>query len=89
MGKKINCKHGLDRKQEIQARRIKEKIIKFDEDIFNEYYLYRNEWLKSHSNVSFKEFLKQKNIVHYSAYVRACSVHGEARLFTLIGDLRG
>ncbi len=79
--KKINCKDGLDRKQEIQARRIKEILLKKEEDneylkklkdIYNDISEDLNEILDLYDkNQYFRMYLRKVDIVLYSAYVRA------------------
>ena len=78
--KKRNCKHGLDEKQEIQARRIKDVLIGEKTEKKEEYHeklrdIY-HQWCKENNykglnDTYFAEYLKEKDIVLYSAYVRA------------------
>lgn len=69
--KKINCKHGLERKQEIQARRLKEKICAGNyEEVCDKLKELYNEYKKQISG-SFYNYLKEKDVVIYSAFERA------------------
>lgn len=79
---KRNCKHGLDEKQEIQARRIKDILIdKVDKPEKKEEYIAKlkklyNECFQQNKDIVegeefFIGYLKEKDIVLYSAYIRA------------------
>lgn len=72
MGKKINCKHGLTHKQEIEARRLKDKLLKLTTEPVPELSLWKNKWLenKEYQYSTFEQFLKRNNIVLYSALKR-------------------
>lgn len=69
MVKKINCKDGLDKKQEIEARRLRVKLEEGDEETLAKYHDIYVAWYNS-KEPSFAEFLKNKNIVYASAYAR-------------------
>lgn len=70
MAKKINCKHGLDRMQELEARKIKRKLLDKDEAtkklIMQKYLL----WQSNKCGVSFLYWLKNDNIIIFSALMR-------------------
>lgn len=87
MGKKINCRHELDKKQEIQARRLRVKLDNKDPETLHQYYLLWLNWLEI-SGISFKEFLKQKDVVYYSAYIRSCKLHGERNVLLQIWEIK-
>jgi len=69
--KKTNCRHGLNRKQEIEARRIREKLEESDKQIMAEYHKMWEEWNKK-PYTSFAEYVKKHSLTYYSAYIRAC-----------------
>ena len=83
MAKKINCKHGLDRKQEIEARRLRVKLEVGDESVLAKYHLLWENWFKAPS-MSFETYIQQNNIVYFSAYVRACDSIGGHVIFNRI-----
>lgn len=85
MGKKINCKHGLDNKQEIQARRIRAKLEQGDNETIVEYKNLWDEWFVE-PKTSFLEFLQKKDLVYYSAYIRASQIHGMATIYYKISN---
>lgn len=70
MIRKINCKHGLEKRQELDARRLREKLEEGDKDAIQ---LFHTLYLESVAipNRTFEAYLKEKNKVYYSAYVRA------------------
>lgn len=70
MGKLIHCKDDLDKKEEIQARRIKDMLLKNNPKIVEKLKSYAMEWLKSPTE-PFEMFLASKNKVLSSAYKRA------------------
>ena len=80
MAKKIHCKHGLERKQEIEARRLRQKLENNDYQVLREYHMLWLEWARNPKK-SFKEYLKEKDNVHYSAYMRACMSIGEKEIY--------
>lgn len=72
--KKINCKHGLDKKQEIEARRLKNVLLSKSSseeqklriricNLFREYVKARN--------INLYDYMKVNDIVLYSAVERA------------------
>lgn len=72
--KKINCKHGLDRKQEIEARRFKNVIIGKTterEDLLNKRLSRMFEEFIQTKNDSWYNYIKVNDIVIYSAFERA------------------
>lgn len=69
MAKKINCKHGLDRNQEIEARRLRIKLEQGEEETLAKYHEIYVAWCKS-KEPHFADFLKNQDIICYSAYVR-------------------
>ena len=75
MSKKINCKHGLDKKQEIEARRLRVKLEIGDRQVLKEYKKIWNEWFNC-PKIGFTDFLKERHLVYYSAFVRACATQG-------------
>lgn len=70
MIRKINCKHGLEKRQELDARRLREKLEEGDKDTIQ---LFHTLYLESVAipNQTFEVYLKEKNNVYYSAYMRA------------------
>lgn len=73
--KKIKCKHELDPREEIQARRLKDKILSEDKEV---YLLLKNSFLiwsdRDNEMLSFEDYLKNKDKVLYSAYKRVLQV---------------
>ena len=69
--KKINCKHGLERRQEIEARLLRRRLEQdpVDEETFLKVKEYFKEYKKS-GKQTFFDFLKKKDIVMYSAMLR-------------------
>ena len=72
----VNCKDGLNRTQEIQARRLKDKLL--DNSNYKEVKQKLQSYYASYSNDSnkdeyqdFKQYLKEKNPVLCSACRRA------------------
>lgn len=86
MGKKINCKHGLDKKQEIQARRLRVKLELGDNEVIVEYKKLWDEWFVE-PKTGFVEFLQKRDVVYYSAYLRASQTQGMATIYTKISNL--
>lgn len=69
MAKKINCKHDLDKKQEIQARRLRVKLEAGENETLETYHRLYIAWWES-KEPHFADFLKKQDIVYYSAYTR-------------------
>lgn len=69
MAKKINCKHGLDKKQEIEARRLRVKLEQGDEETIETYHKLYVAWSNSKEQY-FVDFLKRQDLIYYSAYAR-------------------
>lgn len=73
--KKINCKHGLDGKQEIEARRfrsvIMEETMEKETILKNRVQKLVNEFVGQSLSPSFIMYLKENDIVVYSAFIRA------------------
>lgn len=69
---KINCKQGLNPKEEIEARRLKDKIVEEDKDVVVSRLLklYKN-YGKSISGSFYLDYIKEKDIILYSAFERA------------------
>jgi len=57
MAKKINCKHGLTYKQEIEARRLRQKIEANDEETMKEIARIKKKWLEESKNILFISYL--------------------------------
>ena len=71
MGKKINCKHGLTHKQEIEARRLRRKIEENDEAIMKEIANLKQKWLAENDRMMFISYLaKQGHSTLCSAILR-------------------
>ena len=70
--KKINCKHGLTQKQEIEARRLKQKIEANDPEVWKEIIKLREKWLEeAEGEMFFLNYLsKNGHTVLYSAILR-------------------
>lgn len=83
MPKKTNCKHGLDRKQEIEARRIRVRLEEGELYTISRYNALWRLWFRAPS-MSFEDFLLGKDKVCYSAYVRACDNVGKHTIYTRI-----
>lgn len=86
MGKKINCKHGLDNKQEIQARRLRANLEQGDKDVITEYKKLWEEWFDE-PKMGFLEFLQKRDVVYYSAYIRAAQNQGLYVIYSKIANL--
>lgn len=73
--RKINCKHGLDRKQEIEARRFRSVIMEETterKEMLNERLQnLLNEFIQNNKMPSYIMYLKENDIVIYSAFMRA------------------
>ena len=69
MSKKINCKHDLDRAQELDARKLAKKLSQGDVETLQ---VYRNMFLEyiKESKGPYIEFVKSKDPVYYSALIR-------------------
>lgn len=76
--RKINCKHGLDRKQEIEARRFRSVIMEettAKKEILNKrLQSLINGFVEQSKAPSFIMYLKENDIVVYSAFMRAGGV---------------
>ena len=57
MEKKINCKHGLTHKQEIEARRLRRKIEENDADTMKEIASLKKKWLDEKDRMLFISYL--------------------------------
>ena len=65
--KKINCKHGLTNKEEIEARRLKNKLLENDKEVIAQMEMLFLEWLKEDRSkeympIYFSWYIKEKNI---------------------------
>jgi len=81
--KKINCKHGLDAKQEVTARRLSKKIEDVDTETISLYRgLYKEYFLAPKE--SFESYLKRKDAVYYSAFIRAADRIGKFEIYKYI-----
>lgn len=69
MAKKINCKHGLDKKQEIEARRLRVKLEQGEHETISRYHSFYIDWCKS-KEPHFADFIKKQDVICYSAYAR-------------------
>ena len=69
MAKKINCKDGLDKKQEIEARRLRVKLEQGEQEAISRYHNLYVAWYYS-KVPNFADFLKEQDIIFYSAYAR-------------------
>ena len=85
MPKKYNCKHGLDNKQEIEARRLRVKLESGDKATLAKYHEMWEKWVHTHFR-KFTEYLHLNYIVYYSAYVRACNNMGEDVIYGQIAN---
>lgn len=68
--KKINCKHGLTSKEEIEARRLKSNILEGDGKIFEERFVSLYNTYKKQMNGGFYEYILKNDKVMYSAFER-------------------
>lgn len=69
--KTINCKHGLNNSQELQARELRKNILEGDYECIKERVLSLYAEYKKKILGSFYEYIKEKDIVLYSAFERA------------------
>ena len=83
MARKINCKHGLDKRQELQARRLRVKLEASDSETLETYHKLYMEYLEA-PRESFESFLKNKNIVYYSAISRVVKAQGNKSIYDKI-----
>lgn len=82
MGKKINCKHGLTNKQEIEARRLKAKIEENDTETMAEISKLRKEWIEEGKEPRFINFLlKNGHVVLCSAIMRITDEKARQRMY--------
>lgn len=65
----INCRHGLNAEQEIRARKIKNKLQASDVETLQIFKKLFQEYIVQ-CTCSFMDYLKQKDIVMYSALAR-------------------
>lgn len=86
MSKKVNCRHGLDGRQEIQARRVRLKLEQGESEVLANYKGFWEEWFVD-PKTSFVEFLKNKDMVYYSAYLRAIQNQGMTTIYSKIANL--
>ena len=86
MSKKINCKHGLENKQEIQARRLRVKLEQGNTEVIAEYKKFWQDWFVE-PKTGFLEYLQKKDIVYYSAYLRASQTQGMNVIYSKIANL--
>ena len=70
MKKKINCKHGLSNKEEIEARRLKAKLLSCDKETHKALREHIKQWIITRETQEFEDHLKNKDIVFYSAWLR-------------------
>ena len=71
--KKINCKHGLTHKEEIEARRLKKNALGEDEMVFKERFIKAYKAYKAYSKnmeSGFYEYLLNNDKVVYSVLER-------------------
>lgn len=80
---KINCRHGLDKIQEIQARRIRAKLEAEEKETIEKYRRLWKAW-SSVSKMSFEQYLVSQDVVVYSAYIRACQRKGKQVIYSKI-----
>lgn len=86
MVKKINCKHGLDKKGEIEARKVKRKIIEREAEVIQRVRKLF-EGYKNSKMPSFEDYLKRADQIYYSALKRLFEAEGEAAIMvSLLND---
>ena len=70
--KKINCKHGLSHKEEIQARRLRVMLSasKSNHELTERIHELYEEF-KTNRKGSFYDYIKENDVVLYSAFERA------------------
>jgi len=68
--KKIHCKHGLNAKEEIQARRLKTSVLEGEERYFEERLKKVFNVYKTKRNESFYEYILNNDKVLYSVFER-------------------
>lgn len=68
--KKINCKHGLTYKEEIEARRLKRNALGDNEEIFKERLLKVYTEYSKNMNGGLYEYLLKNDKVIYSVFER-------------------
>lgn len=88
MAKKINCKDGLDKKQEIEARRLRVNLENYYRETIKAYHKLYVDWYNS-KEPHFADFLKKQDIVYYSAYMRITDPFKKAVVNQLIMFMGG
>lgn len=68
--KKINCKHGLSHKEEIEARRLKKNALGENEEIFKERLEKVYKQYSKNMEGGFYEYLLNNDKVVYSVFER-------------------
>lgn len=68
--KKINCKHGLTNKEEIEARRLKKDVLEGDGKIFEERFVNLYNTYKKRMDGGFYEYILKNDKVLYSMFER-------------------
>jgi len=68
--KKINCKHGLSPKEEIEARRLKENIMNGDGDIFKERFVVLYNKYNIKMDGGFYAYILKYDKILYSVFER-------------------
>lgn len=76
MNKKINCRHGLNNKEELEARRLKNKLLSGDREAHKIIKDVMRDWLSTRGSISFEEYLKERDKVLYSSWKRFSSKVG-------------
>ena len=73
MNKKVNCKHGLTKKEELLARKLKNKIVQKDEKTIEVIQVLFKQWKASRmegERMTFGQHVLKRNKALYSAILR-------------------
>ena len=81
--KKINCRHGLNERQELEARKLRIKLEEGESTTLELYNSLYKSWFSS-NEPSFISFLIEKNMVYYSALKRAIKHKGAINILNKI-----
>lgn len=68
--KKINCKHGLTPKEEIEARRLKDSALGENEEIFKERFIKLYKGYVKNIEGGFYEYILNNDKIVYSVFER-------------------
>lgn len=81
--KNTKCKHGLNEIQEIEARKLRSKLAIGDLETIKMFHNMLLDYLKN-SKGSYPEYIKEKDPVYYSAFIREAERVGPKELYQKI-----